>query len=153
MLKIDIIVIGRLRKGSFFELSQEYMKRIKFSLSIYELESKHKSAMASQAEEIKKIQEHIKENAFVIVLDEKGKSLRSLDFAKTLENLQNTGKNYLQFIIGGADGLTDEIKSQANLLLSFGQQTWPHLLARVMLLEQIYRAQQIMVGHPYHRES
>ncbi len=153
MLKIDVIAVGRLRKGSFFELSQEYTKRITWSLSVYEIESKQKNSAAIQAEESKKINEYINDKAFVIALDEKGSGLRSLDFAKTLENLQNTGGNYIQFIIGGADGLTDEIRGRANLLLSFGQQTWPHLLARVMLLEQIYRAQQIMIGHPYHREG
>ena len=102
--------------------------------------------------EAEKIKKHISEHAFVIVLDEKGNGLRSLDFAKTLENFQHTGETHIQFIIGGADGLTDEIKGRANLLLSFGQQTWPHMLARVMLLEQIYRAQQILNNHPYHRE-
>ena len=58
----------------------------------------------------------------------------------------------MQFVIGGADGLNDEIRNRASILLSFGQQTWPHMLARVMILEQIYRAQQILKNHPYHRE-
>lgn len=152
MLKIDVIAAGRLRKGPYFELSQEYMKRVQWSLSVYEIESKLKDDHAVQLEEAKKIREHIKDEAFIIVLDEHGNGLRSLDFAKTLQNLQDTGESHIQFIIGGANGLTDEIKGRANLLLSFGQQTWPHLLARVMLLEQIYRAQQILTGHPYHRE-
>lgn len=151
MLKFDVIAVGRLRNGPFFELYQEYAKRIKSSLSLYEIEVKVKSHDASEAEG-DKIKKHIAENAFVIVMDEKGNGLRSLDFAKTLENLQHTGENHIQFIIGGADGLTDEIRGRANLLLSFGQQTWPHMLARVMLLEQIYRAQQISSNHPYHRE-
>lgn len=152
MLKIDIIAVGRLRNGPFFDLYQDYSKRIKWSVSLYEIESKQKDPMAVQLEEAKKIQEHIKDSAFLIIMDEKGNGLRSLDFAQTIENLQNTGESHIQFVIGGADGLTDAVKGQANLLLSFGQQTWPHMLARVMLLEQIYRAQQILVGHPYHRE-
>lgn len=152
MLKFDIIAVGRLRKGAFFDLAQEYAKRVRWSLSIYEVEAKTTDPKAAQEEEARKIKEYIKENAFVIVLDERGDGLRSLDFAQTLENLQNTGEDHIQFIIGGADGLTEEIKGRANLLLSFGQQTWPHMMARVMLLEQIYRAQQIMARHPYHRE-
>lgn len=152
MLKIDVIAVGRLRKGGTFDLCQEYMKRVKWSLSVYEIESKYKDAANVQGDEERKISEHIKENAFVIVLDERGAGLRSLDFADTLQNLQNSGESHLQFIIGGADGLTDKIRARANLLLSFGQQTWPHMLARVMLLEQLYRAQQILAGHPYHRE-
>ena len=152
MLKIDVIAAGRLRTGPYFELSQEYMKRIKWSLSVYEIESKLKDAKAVQMEEAKKIKEYLKDTAFIVVMDERGSGLRSLDFAQTLQNLQNSGESHMQFIIGGADGLTEEIRNSANLLLSFGQQTWPHLLARVMLLEQIYRAQQILIGHPYHRE-
>jgi 23S rRNA (pseudouridine1915-N3)-methyltransferase len=152
MLKLDVIAPGRLRKGPFFDLAQEYARRIKWSLTLYEIESKLTDPRAAQADESRKITEHIKAGAYVIALDEKGESLRSQDFAKTLETLQNSGERHLQFIIGGADGLTGDIKSRANLLLSFGRQTWPHLLARVMLLEQIYRAQQILSGHPYHRE-
>ena len=151
MLKIDVIVVGRLRTGPFFELYQDYAKRIKLSLSLFEIEFKQKSPKLAE-EEAKRILEHVDDRGFVIVLDEKGNGLRSLDFAKTIGNLQDTGENHIQFIIGGADGLTDEIKGRANLLLSFGQQTWPHMLARVLLLEQIYRAQQILIGHPYHRE-
>ncbi len=151
MLKIDVIVVGRLRTGPFFELYQDYAKRIKWSLSLFEIEVKQKSPKLAE-EEAKRILEHVDDRGFVIVLDEKGNGLRSLDFAKTIGNLQDTGENHIQFIIGGADGLTDEIKGRANLLLSFGQQTWPHMLARVLLLEQIYRAQQILIGHPYHRE-
>ena len=151
MLKFDVIAVGRLRNGPLFELYQEYAKRIQYSLTLHEVEIKTKSHNMSELE-CAKIKKHISEHAFVIVMDERGNGLRSLDFAKTLENFQHTGEEHIQFIIGGADGLTDEIKGRANLLLSFGQQTWPHMLARVMLLEQIYRAQQILNNHPYHRE-
>jgi 23S rRNA (pseudouridine1915-N3)-methyltransferase len=85
-------------------------------------------------------------------MDERGKSLPSLKFADKIRDLQNQGRSHIQFIIGGADGLGDDIRKRADLLLSFGAQTWPHMLARVMLLEQIYRCQQILSGHPYHRE-
>lgn len=152
MLKIEIIAVGKLKKGPFFELFHDYSKRLNWDLKTIEVESKLTDAKAVKADEARRISEHIESNAFVIVMDEKGNGLRSLDFAKTLENLQITGETHIQFIIGGADGLTDELRGRANLLLSFGQQTWPHMMVRVMLLEQIYRAQQILVGHPYHRE-
>ncbi len=152
MLKIDIISIARVKKGAYLELIEDYKKRIQWDLTIYELESKQKDPQKSQKEEEDKILKHIERQAIIIALDERGDGLRSLDFAKTLENFKNNGENHIQFIIGGADGLTPEIRDKADILLSFGQQTWPHLLARVMLLEQIYRAQQILVGHPYHRE-
>lgn len=152
MLKIDLIVVGRLRKGPLFELCQHYLKMTKWSVTLYEVESKYNAASQRQGDEERRIIEKIDANAFVVVLDERGEGLRSLDFAKTIENLQNNGERHIQFIIGGADGLTQNVQGRANLLLSFGHQTWPHMLARVMLLEQIYRCQQILDGHPYHRE-
>ncbi|MBP7722718.1 MAG: 23S rRNA (pseudouridine(1915)-N(3))-methyltransferase RlmH [Alphaproteobacteria bacterium] len=152
MMKIDVIAVGRLKKGPYYDLYQEYQKRTRWTVTLHEIESKYTEAAHIQGDEARKIKEHIKDDAFVIVMDERGDGLRSLDFAKTLEKLQNNNENYIQFIIGGADGLTDEVRGRANLLLSFGQQTWPHMLARVMLFEQIYRAQQILAGHPYHRE-
>jgi 23S rRNA (pseudouridine1915-N3)-methyltransferase len=85
-------------------------------------------------------------------MDERGASLPSRKFAEKFQNLQNESRSNVQFIIGGADGLNDEIRGRADFLLSFGRQTWPHMLARVMLLEQIYRVQQILKNHPYHRD-
>jgi len=152
MIQIDIIAIGRLRKGLFFDLCEDYKKRIHWNLNVIELESRYSDPKMAQEEEERKILSRIENTAFVCVLDERGNGLRSMDFAKTIETLQNTGETHIQFIIGGADGLSDETRGRANLLLSFGQQTWPHMLARVMLLEQVYRAQQILKGHPYHRE-
>ncbi len=152
MLKIDIISIARLKKGAYYELVEDYKKRIKWNLTIFELESKQSDPKKSQIEEEQKILKHLDDRAVIIALDERGDGLKSLDFAHTLEKFKNNGDSHIQFILGGADGLTDNVRDKANVLLSFGQQTWPHLLARVMLLEQIYRAQQILAGHPYHRE-
>lgn len=152
MLHIDIIAVGKLKKGPLAELSDEYLKRITWPLTLYEIESPYREAANQQADEERKILDKLRPHAFVVVLDERGNGLKSLDFAKTLERLQNDGEEYVQFVIGGADGLTDAVRARAGFLLSFGQQTWPHLLARVMLLEQIYRARQILSGHPYHRE-
>jgi len=78
-------------------------------------------------------------------------SFTSIEFAQTLKNYQNEGVKSLTFIIGGADGLSKEMTDRCQHLISFGRMTWPHLLVRGMLLEQIYRAQQILFGHPYHR--
>lgn len=151
-MKIDLIAMGTLKKGPLFELCADYQKRIKWSLNITEFESKHKDAARVQLDEQAAILANLNRNAIVIAMDERGNGLRSLDFSNTIQNFQNTGESHLQFVIGGADGLTDEIRKRANILLSFGQQTWPHMMARAMLLEQIYRAQQILAHHPYHRE-
>jgi len=152
MLKVTILAAGKMRKGPLQDLVNEYTKRIQWNLTIHEIESKQTAAAAVQQDEAEKMLEKLDPNAFTIVLDERGNGLKSIDFAQTIEKLSAQGENHFQFIIGGADGLTDEVRGQANLLLSFGQQTWPHMLARVMLLEQVYRAQQINAGHPYHRE-
>lgn len=152
-MRIEIISCGRLKKGSLKDLLDEYKGRIRWSLTLHEIESRYREPENQQSDEERKILEKLNSHAFVVVLDERGNGLKSLDFAKTIENLQNTGESHLQFIIGGAEGLTDAVRNKANLLLSFGQQTWPHMLARIMLLEQIYRAQQILAGHPYHREG
>jgi 23S rRNA (pseudouridine1915-N3)-methyltransferase len=152
MLKISIIAIGRLRKGPLLDVFDDYKKRLQWPLIVHELESKYTDERIAQKDEAKKIIEKLDRVAFTVVLDERGRSLKSLDFAKKLGDLADQGQSHVQFIIGGASGLTDDVRSQANLLLNFGVQTWPHMLARVMLLEQIYRAQQILSNHPYHRE-
>lgn len=144
-LKIDIIAVGALKKGALKDLCDEYSKRISSKIKLIELPQK-------PANEHSKIIEKIDKSAFIVAMDERGKSLKSIEFAHKLQDIQNQGVSHIQFIIGGADGLNDDIRGRADLLLSFGQQTWPHMLARVMLLEQIYRAQQINAGHPYHRE-
>lgn len=144
---VDIICVGKLKHTSpFHSLFQEYAKRLLGKLNLYELDGH------SQAEEHKKIIEKLSASAPLIILDERGKSLSSLKFAQKLSHLQEHKSGHLQFVIGGADGLSDELRQRADLVLSFGAQTWPHMMARVMLIEQIYRAQQILAGHPYHRE-
>lgn len=152
MLKVDVICVGRVRKGPHFDIIDDYKKRIQWPLTIFEIEAKSTIPQKAQEEEAEKILTKINNQAVVIVLDERGEGLRSLDFAKTLEKFKDSGESHVQFIIGGADGLIDSVRDKADILLSFGQQTWPHVLARIMLLEQIYRAQQILAGHPYHRE-
>lgn len=152
MLTIDLIVAGKLGKGFIHDGIEEYKHRLKWKLNIYEFESKAKKPDQVQREEEKIFLERLDPRAFKVIMDERGKTIKSLDFASLIQNQADSGQSHLQFLIGGADGLTQPVRDQANLLLSFGKQTWPHMLARLMLLEQIYRAQQIMNGHPYHRE-
>ena len=88
-----------------------------------------------------------------ILLDERGEMLGSLDFAKRLERWRDDGVREARFLIGAADGFGDAERVEADLLLSFGRATWPHLLARSMLAEQLFRATSILANHPYHREG
>jgi 23S rRNA (pseudouridine1915-N3)-methyltransferase len=152
MLHFDVIAVGKLKKGAYHDLQEDYLKRVRWPLNLYEVESRYSDPDQMNADENRKIKDHLSANAFIMVMDERGDGLRSLDFAETLQKMQNNGVDQMQFVIGGADGVNDEVRDQASLMLSFGQQTWPHMMARVMLLEQIYRAQQILAGHPYHRE-
>ena len=88
-----------------------------------------------------------------VLLDEKGKQLTSMEFAKILETWRDGGKRECRFLIGGADGFDDVQRDEADLLIAFGKATWPHLMARAMLAEQLWRATSIIAGHPYHREG
>jgi 23S rRNA (pseudouridine1915-N3)-methyltransferase len=88
-----------------------------------------------------------------VALDERGEQLTSVALAKRLESWRDHGKRECRFLIGAADGLTEANLANADLLLSFGAATWPHMLARTMLVEQLYRATSIIAGHPYHREG
>ncbi|HPD82421.1 MAG TPA: 23S rRNA (pseudouridine(1915)-N(3))-methyltransferase RlmH [Alphaproteobacteria bacterium] len=144
---VEIIAVGRLKKTSpFYTLFDDYATRLQGSFNLIEVEGH------TQADEIKKIKEKISPPCPLIILDERGKSFSSIDFAKKLENFQVTRPGKIQFVIGGADGLDNKIRQKADMVLCFGALTWPHMMARVMLVEQIYRAQQILANHPYHRE-
>jgi 23S rRNA (pseudouridine1915-N3)-methyltransferase len=94
----------------------------------------------------------VPDRAVVIALDERGTALTSAAFAQKITKWRDSGASGLAFLIGGADGHPDSLRQRADFLLSLGPMTWPHLLVRGMLLEQLYRAQQILAGHPYHRE-
>ena len=145
MLSIDLIAVGKLKNDPLLDVFEDYKKRLQWKFTLTELEGQ------TQAEQLTKITEKLNPRAALVVLDERGKSISSRDFAGKIDSWQTTHGN-IQFIIGGADGLSDDIRKKASLLMSFGAQTWPHMMARVMIMEQIYRAQQILAGHPYHRD-
>ncbi len=153
MFRIDILAVGKIKKGPWAELLDDYQKRMRWAVSIHEIESRVTDPKAQQQDEMKQMLARLDPQSFVIAMDERGDGLRSLDFAHTLQKLGNSGISKISVLIGGAEGFTDDVRAQANLLLSFGQQTWPHLMVRIMVLEQIYRAQQILGNHPYHREG
>ena len=149
-MKIRIIAVGRQKSSPTQDLCDEYLKRMKWSVSIKEIDAPKGSTSLQEAPLILK---QLSSPAFIVALDERGETLSSPEFAKKLGKWQNQAPaNEITFLIGGADGFAEEIRKKASFLMSFGKQTWPHMLVRVMLLEQIYRAQQISVGHPYHRQ-
>jgi 23S rRNA (pseudouridine1915-N3)-methyltransferase len=144
-MKIFILAVGELKPSIEYDLVETYRKRITLPLTIREIKNK-RSSEAEEADVLK----NIERDDYVFVLDERGKSMTSPSFSSLLHTVNSTHKRVI-FVIGGADGLTDRIRQRANQLISFGSFTWPHMLVRGLLMEQIYRAQQIDTGHPYHR--
>lgn len=144
-MKIQILAIGKCKKGSPEDmLIKEYQKRLSWELSVIEKENDLKE------KEAEFLLSHIPSGAKVVVLDERGENMSSPDLAQKLENWRLNGVSKICFLIGGADGHTDEVRKRADLILSFGKLTFPHMLIRAVLAEQIYRAQTILNGHPYH---
>lgn len=150
-MKTLILALGKLRGGEA-EWCDEYLKRLKGSVAVKEMAvSKNLPPAETQKTEADLLLAAIPPKSFVVLLDERGKDMSSRDFAAKMSSWQEQGAN-LVFLIGGADGVTDKVRSVAQFTVGFGKLTWPHRLVRVMLLEQLYRAQQIIAGHPYHRD-
>jgi 23S rRNA (pseudouridine1915-N3)-methyltransferase len=141
-LLLHIIARGRIGRGPEAELVERYLKRIAWPVKVSELPESGGKAPLPPAD--KKV---------TILLDEKGEQLGSLELARRLERWRDDGVREARFLIGGADGFSEGGRAGADLLLAFGKATWPHLLARAMLAEQLFRATSILANHPYHREG
>jgi 23S rRNA (pseudouridine1915-N3)-methyltransferase len=159
-MKLNILAIGRLKAGPELALFDDYLKRgrgLGRSCGVTEIgsrdfaEAKLPDAKSRMSAEASLLAGATPDPCFRIILDERGKTLSSDDFAHLLKRHLDQGTSSLAFLIGGPDGHAPETREKAGLLLSFGPMTWPHRLARVMLAEQIYRAVTILVKHPYHR--
>lgn len=152
-MRLTLIAVGRSKKGPEQELFASYQKRLRPGLELIEVEEKRRVSDAElMAREAELILSKVPDGAYLIALDERGKPMKSRDFAGFLTTEEDNGTRDMVFIIGGANGLAEDVRSRANKLLGFGPQTWPHMLVRGMLAEQIYRAQSIQTGHPYHRD-
>jgi len=152
-LRLLIAAVGRVRSGPLADLQSEYLKRLGPSISIKEVEERRpSSASERKVREAALLLAAVPDDALLVALDERGQTLTSAVFADRLERWRTGGPKSLAFVIGGADGLPQPVVHRAHFTLSLGAMTWPHLLARILLLQQLYRAQQILAGHPYHRE-
>jgi len=151
-MRLTIVAVGRQRPGPLKELESHYAGRIGFPLAIREVEAKRKLPPAEmKRREAALLLDAVPKGAILLALDRNGKTLSSAALAQQIGAWRDSGAD-LAFLIGGADGLDETALAKARLVLSLGALTWPHFLARGMLLEQLYRAQQILAGHPYHRE-
>lgn len=152
-MRISIIAVGALRAGPERALAEKYLTRITWPITVREVEEKRPlKGDRLRTREGELILAACPRGAVIVALDERGKSLTSADFAARLGRWRDEGISDIAFTIGGADGLDEAVRARAGLVLAFGAMTLPHQLARGVLLEQIYRAQTILAGHPYHRE-
>ncbi|MDP2125053.1 MAG: 23S rRNA (pseudouridine(1915)-N(3))-methyltransferase RlmH [Parvibaculum sp.] len=159
-MRVQICAVGRLRAGPEKQLLDDYLSRLDASgraigiatAPLVEVEEKRRLGDAAlKAREGELLQTAAAKGALIVALDERGRAEPSEAFAKRLGDWRDSGTSDVAFLIGGAGGLAPQIRDSAAHILAFGPATWPHMLARVMLAEQLYRAVTILSGHPYHR--
>ena len=156
-MKITIACIGRAGRAKHDaaqSLIEAYRERLPWPVTIREVEDRKAGGSAAERKtrEAALLLAALPKGAVIVALDERGKSLASRAFAELLGGWRDHGEQEIAFLIGGADGLDRAVLDKARLTLSLSAMTWPHLLARVMLLEQLYRAWSLQTGHPYHRD-
>jgi 23S rRNA (pseudouridine1915-N3)-methyltransferase len=153
-VNIVLAAVGRCRPGPEKSLFDHYSRRLTWRLQLKEVEERRPlPAPERKLREAALLQGTIPKGALVVVLDERGQSLSSAAFAEQIAVWRDSGRRELAFLVGGADGHDDTLRHAADLLLSLGPMTWPHMLVRGLLAEQIYRAESILANHPYHRGS
>lgn len=147
-MQIRVIAVGR-AKGEHRALCEDYARRLMWTFSLKEIDLRGAATVEREGDALLGA---VPPDARVVVCDERGVNSGSIEFAAKIGQWRDQGVRDVAFLIGGADGHSEAVRARADYLISFGKLTWPHMLARVMLMEQIYRAQQILAGHPYHRE-
>ncbi len=155
-MRISIVAVGRLRAGPEKTLLDDYLTRFDRTgralglgpVRVIEVEDKKNAGMGAEGALLRKA---LPKGAVICTLDERGQVLSSPDFARKLGNWRDAGRQDLALIIGGADGIDPGLRAEADFSISFGSMVWPHMLVRVMLAEQLYRAATILSGGPYHR--
>jgi 23S rRNA (pseudouridine1915-N3)-methyltransferase len=138
---LHIVARGRIGRGPEAELVERYLKRVTWPVRVTELPDKGGNVPPRES------------HSRLVILDETGDNLPSRTLAERLAAWRDDGVREARFMIGAADGFDDAERAEADVLLSFGRATWPHLLARAMLAEQLWRATSILANHPYHREG
>ncbi len=155
-MRVHICAVGRLRKGPERDLYDDYLTRFDRTgralalgpAQLIEVEDKKGGGMPAEAALLERA---IPTGSLICIMDERGKLQSSPQFAETLGHWRDQGRQDVAFVIGGADGIDPALRDRADAALSFGKMVWPHMLMRVMLAEQLYRAASILSGGPYHR--
>lgn len=155
-MRVHLCVVGRARSGPEKTLIDDYLQRFDRTgralalgpVVVHEVEDKRGLGMAAEAELLSRV---LPAGALLVALDERGAVMTSPQFADKIAGWRDGGRQDLAFVIGGADGIDPALRARADVSLSFGAMVWPHMLVRVMLAEQLYRAASILAGSPYHR--
>lgn len=155
-MRLHICAVGRLRAGPELALIDDYLKRFDRTgralslgpVCVHEVEDRKGGGMEAEADLLARA---VPFGALLVALDERGRQMSSPDFANLIARARDGGRQDMAFVIGGADGIAPGLRDRADTLLSFGPMVWPHMLVRVMLAEQLYRAASILAGAPYHR--
>lgn len=155
-MRVHVCAVGRLRGGPEADLISDYITRFDRTgrglslgpLNVVEVEDRKGGGRVAEAALLDRA---VPKGSVLCCLDERGRTETSPDFARRLAGWRDSGRSDVTFVIGGADGLEPGLRQRADHLLSFGPMVWPHMLARVMLTEQLYRAASILSGSPYHR--
>lgn len=154
-MKLTVLAVGRLKERHWRDAADEYLKRLRPYADVREVEVRDRDVTADEPralrEEAAALLKALPESAHVVVLDVAGRQLSSEAFSARLEELKTGGVSHIAFVLGGAAGLAPEVVGRADERLSLGPMTLPHQLARVVLLEQVYRAFRISCCEPYHR--
>ena len=149
--QVTVLCVGKLRETYWKDAVAEYVKRLGGQTSTFQLLEVEEDPRADSEKEGERLLSRIPERGWVVACDGTGKALPSDALAAKIEQVCTDGESHLLFLIGGANGLSEAVRSRANVLLSFGPLTLPHPLARVVLVEQLYRAFKINRGEAYHR--
>jgi 23S rRNA (pseudouridine1915-N3)-methyltransferase len=155
-MRLHLCAVGRLRAGPERDLVDDYLQRLDRTgrplglgpVTEHEVEDKKGGGMAAEGLLLSR---SVPDGAALCVLDERGKTLSSPEFAQVLAGWRDGGRQDAAFVIGGADGVDPALSARADLVVSFGRMVWPHMLVRAMLAEQLYRTATILAGLPYHR--
>lgn len=155
-MRVHLVVVGRLRAGPERALIDDYLARFDRTgralglgpVAVVEVEDRKGGGREAEAALLARA---IPDGALVVAMDERGTMMSSPDFARQIALTRDEGRQDMAFVIGGADGIAPDLRARADQLVSFGPMVWPHMLARVMLAEQLYRAASILAGAPYHR--
>jgi 23S rRNA (pseudouridine1915-N3)-methyltransferase len=153
-MKITILAIGKFENSCHKEVFYNYLKRSKFKIELKEIDNRNNGNF--KGEKLKEMEaelfiKNFKKNSIIISLDEKANQLSTIEFAAKINEFAINGNSDLTFLIGGSDGLAKKILDLSDLKISLSKMTFPHLMVRSILMEQIYRAETIINNHPYHR--